>query len=390
MNERYDFDQIIERRGTDSIKWAQFDGDVLPLWVADMDFVSPRPVIRALQKRVEHGVFGYACEPADLRIAIRDRLLRLYQWQVEEEEFMFFPGVVTALNMVCRALGNAGDEVLIQPPIYPPFLSIPANARLCGTLAPLVMTSSGFEIDFEGLEQAITPRTRLFLFCNPHNPTGRIFTKTELERLAEICIRHDLVILSDEIHADFVFPGHRHVPIASLGNEVAERTVTFFAPSKTYNIPGLHCSVAHSSSRKLRDRLKSSGAGLLDLPVNLLGYVAALAAYQEGGIWLEQLLRYLEANRDLVTRSVLERFPGIAMFEPEGTYLAWLDCRQAGIGSDPAKFFLKEARVALSSGGSFGAQGEGFVRLNFGCPRPFLSQALERMGTALARVNRSD
>lgn len=382
---RYNLDHVIERRGTDSLKWNRFKQDIIPLWVADMDFPSPEPVINALRQRVEHGVFGYGTEPAGLRSAIRDRLLRLYNWEVGLDDFLFLPGTVVGLNLACRAVGDTGDGVLIQTPIYPPFLSVPQNAKRRAAIAPLTLTESGYKIDFHASEKAITPRTRLFLLCNPHNPTGRVFTRGELERLAEICITHDLVICSDEIHQDFVYEGHRHTPIAALGTEVAERTITLLSPSKTYNIAGLHFSVALVTNPELRTRVKAAGAGFVDDPVDILSYVAGLAAYSEGDDWLEQVLAYLHSNRNMVMSYVRENLPGVTAFEPEGTYLAWLDCREAGIGDNPAKFFLEEAKVALSKGDLFGEEGKGFARLNFGCSRIMLQEALEQMKNALVR-----
>ncbi|MBI3977056.1 MAG: putative C-S lyase [Chloroflexi bacterium] len=380
---RIDFDRIVERRGTDSIKWSRY-GDALPLWVADMDFPSSERVIEALRRRIDHGVFGYGTEPAELRAVVQERLQRLYNWQVDAEEFLFLPGVVVGFNLVCRSVGEAGDGVIVQTPAYPPFFAAPTNGGRSTQLVPLVRTAGGYEIDFDAFEQAITPRTRVFLFCNPHNPTGRVFSRAELETLAEICIRHDLVICSDEIHQDFIYPGSRHIPIASLGPEVADRTVTLISPSKTYNIAGFHFSIALVKNPALRARLRATGIGLLHYP-GLLDYVAGCTAYKEGGEWLAQVREYLRANRDAVVRFVREHLPGVTAFEPEGTYLAWLDCRGAVADGKPGEFFLKEANVALSEGVTFGKDGEGFVRLNFACSRSILESALNRMREALAR-----
>lgn len=379
---RYDFDRIVERRGTDSMKWNRYGEEVLPLWVADMDFPSPESVIEALRRRVEHGIFGYGTEPAELRAVVQDRLQRLYGWQVGQEEFLYVPGVMVGFNLVARAFGEAGDGVLIQPPVYPPFFAIGRNVGRTMEKAPLVRTERGYEIDFEAFERSITPRTRVFLLCNPHNPVGRVFTRAELEKLAEICLRHDLIICSDEIHQDFVYPGRSHYPMASLDPEVAEHTITLLSPSKSYNIAGFHFAIALASNPELRDRLKAAGAGALPSRPGILDFVAGLAAYRDSSGWLEQVLEYLQANRDFLVRSVGEKLPGITMFEPEGTYLAWLDCRAAGIEGPPGEFFLRESRVALSEGADFGAEGEGFVRLNFGCSRAILEEALDRMRRA--------
>ena len=239
-----------------------------------------------------------------------------------------------------------------------------------------------YEIDFDRFEGAITERTRLFVLCNPHNPVGRVFRRDELEGMAATCLRRDLVICSDEIHCDLVFPGHRHVPIASLAPEIADRTITLMAPSKTFNVPGLKCSVAIVQNEELRKKLKRTKTGLVH-GVNVMGLVAAEAGYRDGGPWLAALLRYLEANRDYLAGYVEANLPGITMSEPEGTYLAWLDCREAGIPGSPHEFFLQKARVAVNDGKVFGRGGEGFVRLNFGCPRAQLTEALEKMKESL-------
>ena len=379
-----DFDQVIDRRCSDCDKWRRYGAGVLPLWVADMDFMSPEPVLRALRERVDHGIFGYGSEPPELRQVVVERLAKLYGWQVAPEALVFVPGVVTGFNIACHAATSPGDGVLVQTPAYPPILCAPANACLTRDEMELARQPDGrYEIDFAAFEQAITGRTRIFILCNPHNPVGRVFRREELERMAEICLRHNLVICSDEIHGDLLFRGSRHVPIASLDPEVAERTITLIAPSKTYNIAGLHCSVAIIQNAELRARFKAAGAGLVP-GINVMGYVAGLAAYRHGQPWLEEMLCYLEANRDWLLRAVGAQLPGVRMGRPEGTYLAWLDCRQAGIPGNPFEFFLHRARVGLSDGQDFGQGGAGFVRLNFGCPRATLAEALDRMQAALA------
>lgn len=383
---RYDFDRVVERRGTDSAKWGRYQGDVLPLWVADMDFPSPEPVIEALRRRVEHGVFGYGVEPPELRGVVQERLQRLYRWQVEAEDLLFLPGVLVGFNLVPAAFGEEGDGVLVQPPVYPPFFAVGPNVGRTIETAPLVYADGRYEIDFDALERSITPRTRVFLLCNPHNPVGRVFTRAELERLAEVCLRHDLIVCSDEIHQDFVYQGHSHVPIASLGPEVAGRTVTLISPSKSFNIAGFHFAIAVAGNPEVRARLKAVAAGLVPGRPGILDFVAGLAAYQHGDPWLRQLLVYLEGNRDLLLAYVRDNLPGVSMPRPEGTYLAWLDCRGMGIEGPPAGFFLREAGVALQDGAEFGAEGEGFVRLNFGCPRAILLEALDRMREALTAV----
>ncbi len=384
----YDFDQQINRRQTESVKWGAYDQDVLPMWVADMDFRSPEPVIRALRERVEHGVFGYPAAPAELRQALVERLQRLYGWQVSPEALFFLPGVVTGFNLACHALASPGEGVLVQTPVYFPILYAPGNAGLTRDEMKLTQQSDGrYVIDFDLFEKTITSKTHLFILCNPHNPVGRVFTRQELERMAEICLRHNIIICSDEIHCDLLFKGSAHVPMASLSPEVADRTVTLIAPSKTFNIAGLECSVAIVTNPELREKLKTGNKGLVSW-VNIFGLAAALAAYRDGQPWLDELLRYLEANRDFLFEYVRRQLPGVALCKPEGTYLAWLDCRALNIQDKPGEFFLREARVAMNDGASFGQGGEGFVRLNFGCPRSLLVEALDKLRGALGKLAR--
>ncbi len=379
-------ERIINRRNSDSLKWNTYDEDVLPLWVADMDFMAPEPVLRALHERVNHGVFGYGKAPAELREIIAARLDQRYGWQVPTEALVFVPGVVPGFNLAARALASPGEGMLVQTPVYPPILRAPAHCALTCQAMELTRRPDGiYEIDFDLFEATITDRTRLFLLCNPHNPVGRVFRPDELERLAEICLRHQLFIVSDEIHCDLVFQGSRHVPIASLAPEIAGRTITLMAPSKTYNIAGLQCAFAIIPNPDLRQKFYHARADLVEWP-NLMGYTAALAAYRDGQDWLDRVLCYLEAHRDWLLQYVAEHLSGIRMGRPEGTFLAWLDCRQAGIPGNPHEFFLQQARVALNDGPTFGRGGEGFVRLNFGCPRAILVEALERMRGALARL----
>ncbi len=383
----YDFDRIIERRNTESNKWHKYPPDVLPLWVADMDFASPEPVIRALRERVEHGVFGYGVEQPEFHQVMRDRFLKRFGWTVEAEAMLLMNGVTPGFNTACRAFAGPGDGVLMMLPVYPPILRLPDNVGMSRDGASLVRGADGrYTIDFDAFERAITPRTRMFLLCNPHNPVGRVFTREELLRMAEICLRHDLIICADEVHGDLIYHGYRHVPIASLDPEIEARTVTLLAPSKTFNLAGLKSSLAVVPNRALREKFIAARADMVQAG-NILGYTAMLAAYRDGQPWLDELLRYLESNRDFLVKYVRSNFPKVEMGVPEGTYLAWLDCRKAGVpGHDPFTFFLEAGRVAFNDGKTFGRGGEGFVRLNFGCPRALLEQGLERMTTALARL----
>ncbi len=381
----YDFDRQIERRRTESSKWHKFPPDVLPLWVADMDFPSPETVTRALRERVEHGVFGYGVEQPEFHEVMCEWLLKRRGWKVEPEALVLLPGVIPGFNVACRAFSAPGDGLLTLLPVYPPILRLPDNVGLTRDAVDLTRGSDGrYEVDGDAFERAITPRTRMFILCNPHNPVGRVFTREELRRMAEICLRRGLVICADEIHGDLVYQGHQHVAMASLHPEVEARTITLLAPSKTYNLAGLRCALAVIPNRALREKFIATRLDLVQ-SANILGYTAMLAAYRDGQPWLDELLRYLEANRDFLVQYVRAHLRGVEVGVPEGTYLAWLDCRQAGLpGHDPYTFFLEKARVGLNDGVTFGRGGAGFVRLNFGCPRSMLTEGLERMRKALA------
>jgi cystathionine beta-lyase len=309
-----------------------------------------------------------------------------YDWQVGANDFLFVPNIVSALYGIARLIGQPGDGILIQTPNYWPFFSGADAARRQTITVPAVAVRDGtglrYEVDFDALEAVITPQTHLFMLGNPHNPVGRVYEQWELERLADICLRHDLTICSDEIHCDLVYEGHRHIPIASLAPEVARRTITFMAPSKTFNVPGLKLGFAISQNpellKGLDDFYHSVGVG-----TGVIGYVAALAAYRDGQPWLEALLDYLRGNRDYAFDFIIRHLPGVVPVLPEATYLMFMDCREMGVEGDPCDFMLAKARVALS--GAFDSQGfAGFSRLNFGCPRATLVEGLERMRTALA------
>jgi len=377
------FDRVIDRRNSDSIKWNLYDSDVLPMWVADMDYSAPPSVIQALQNRVEHGVFGYAGDPSELRKVIVKRFADKYQWTIMPDDIVFTPGVVVGFNIAAHSVAQPDGEIVIQPPVYPPFFKTGSCAGLKTVENPLVQDETGrYRIDFENLEQKVTDNTRLFLLCNPQNPVGRVFQKTELERMAEICLRKDVLICSDEIHGDLVFQGNQHVPLGSLNPDIAKRTITLMAPSKTFNIAGLDCSFAVIPDKDVRERYIKAMKGITG-NTNMLGITAALAAYQGGNPWLEDLMIYLQENRDILKKTLDREMPEIRMVSPEGTYLAWLDCRHAGIKENPYDFFLKKARIAFNNGDAFGTGGKGFVRMNFGCTRSTLNEALERMKYAL-------
>jgi len=381
----FDFDRVIDRRSTDSNKWRKFPADVLPLWVADMDFPSPPAVVRALHARVEHGFFGYLTEHNDLPEVVAERVAKRYGWRINPEAVVTLPGVIAGFNQALRALTSPGDGMLIQTPVYPPILRSAGNHGLRRDEHPLTRGADGrYTVDLDAFAAALRETTRVFLLCNPHNPVGRLYGRAELEGMAAACLRRDTVIVADEIHCDLLLDGRQHAPVASLAPEIEQRTITLMAPSKTFNLPGLRCAVAIIPNAALRERFLAA-AGDLVPKFNVLGCTAAVAAYREGDAWLEALLGYLKANRDFLVQQVRATLPGVAVAPAEATYLAWLDCRgSARAGRDPYTFFLERARVALNDGVTFGPGGAGFVRMNFGCPRALLAQGLERMRAALA------
>ena len=382
----FDFNTLPNRRANESVKWNKYNEDVLPMWVADMDFKTPDPVIEALKARVDHGVFCYPKFPKNLEESVIEWLDRRHGWQVTSEDLVFIPGVVTGFNLAAHAVTRPGDGFLVQTPTYGPFFGVEKNVNLVQHEMELTQCKNGqYKVDLDAFEAALTGRTRIFMFCNPQNPTGRVFRKDELESMADICLKNEIIICSDEIHSDLIFSGNKHIPIASLDPEIAAKTITLIAPSKTFNIAGLKASVAIITDEALRKQFCDARQGLAGR-VNLLGMVAMEAAYARGGAWLDALLEYLEANRDYLFNFVAQDLPGVKMAKPEGTYLAWLDCRDAGINGKPDEFFLENAKVAENDGSWFGKGGQGFVRLNFGCPRSILEEGLTRMKKAISRL----
>jgi len=380
----FDFDTVHDRRGTDSLKWSRYkDRDVIPMWVADMDFRSPEAVVEALHGRVEQGIFGYASPPPELVQVVVARMREKYRWEIEPSWLVWLPGVVPALNVVCQAYGGQGDEVVTFTPVYPPFLTAPPRCGKTLRTVPLRREGNLYTFDAERLERAISSRTRILLLCNPHNPVGRRYAREEIERIAQICVAHDMVICSDEIHCDLILDGGPHVPTATLGPEVAARTITLMAPSKTFNIPGLNCAFAIIENPALRTKFKRASEGLVP-GTNVLGYTACLAAYRDGEPWRSALIGYLRDNKEIVRRFINEEVAPLAMDDVQATYLAWIDTRALGLPK-PARFF-EQSGVALFDGRAF--QGEGFVRLNFACPRSILTEALQRLQRAVGSIGK--
>jgi cystathionine beta-lyase len=390
---RFDFSHIPDRRKTNSFKWTSYAEDVLPLWVADMDFTAPPAILAALQRIIDHGILGYEFATPRLKATVAARMERLYGWQVDPDWIIPTPGVVTGFNLAAWVTCNPGDGILTQPPVYHPFFDVQKNIGLVQQNALLAPTTRDhilrYEFDFDGLKSAFNSnnaRTRLFLLCNPHNPSGRVFTRDELLGIAGLCLGNDTVICSDEIHSELILDDVKHIPIATLSPEIAQRTITLIAPSKTFNVAGLFTAFAIIPDPDLRERYQKQSERLT-FHINALGLVAAETAYSGAcDEWLADLLRYLKANRDFVTDYVRENFPGVRTTIPEATYLSYLDFRapleRGLISGSPFEFFLEKGKVALNDGTVFRG-GEGFLRLNFGCPRATLIEGLERMKQAL-------
>lgn len=372
----FDFDRVIDRSGGDSVKWNRYAGhDVLPMWVADMDFAAPPAVIDALQRRIANGVFGYAEAWPGLTGAVCDHLDNEYDWKIDGDWLVWLPGLVTGLNVACRTVAGG---VFTATPIYPSFLSAPRFSGCPLVTAPLVQDDGRWRFDWAAAEAAMTPATKLFLLCHPHNPVGRAWAAAELEEVAAFCRRHDLIVCSDEIHCDLILDaGRRHVPLARLGDGIAGRSITLMAPSKTFNIPGLGCAFAVIPDLGLRRQFTRTMAGIVP-HVNVLGLVAGEAALRDGGAWRAALLAVLRRNRDRVEAAVAA-LPPLAMGHVEATYLAWIDMRGLGL-SHPAAHFEAHG-LGLSDGADFGAPG--WLRLNFGCPLPTLERALQRLAAGV-------
>jgi len=379
----FDFDTPIDRARSDSQKWQKYAGkDILPLWVADMDFAAPPAVVDALHARVAHGVLGYAKPLPALAEATVAYCARRYGWPVDPSWLVWLPGLVTGLNVAARALGEEGDEILCATPVYPPFMSSPTNQRRRTVAVPMIKNGARWEMDFAALERAITPRSRAFFLCSPHNPVGRAFTRAELAQLADFCVRHHLVLVSDEIHCDLVLDDIAHVPTATLSPEIAARSITLMAPSKTYNVPGLGCSLAIIPDAALRTAFTRAANGIVP-DANVLGLVACEAAFRQGEPWRQELLAYLRGNRDLIEQTVASgQWPGVTMTHIEATYLAWLDISALRLPN--AHAFFEQHGLGFSDGAPFGAAPNTHVRLNFGCTRATLREALARLSRACA------
>jgi len=367
---------------------------VLPMWVADMDFAAPEPILSALRKSLDHGVLGYEFPRPELMENVARRMQRLYDWDVKAEEVVPVPGLVTGFNIAARIVTQPGDGILVQPPVYFPFMKVQKNTGTVMQLAELEKKSHGrtlhYEINWDVFDNALHSEdapTRMFLFCNPHNPTGTIYSQADLTRLTQTCQRENIIICSDEIHSELLLNGQKHIPIATLSPDAAQRTITLVAASKTFNVAGLFVGFAIIQNEELRKKFKAE-LEKLTFHTNSLGHIASEVAFS--GVcdsWLEEVLAYLKENRDFAVEYIRKYLPDINTTVPDATFLAWLDCNPAiaagKISGSPHRFFLEKAKVALNEGATFGLGGEGFIRLNFACPRETLTEGLERMRAAL-------
>lgn len=387
-----DFDRLTDRRGTDCLKYdfaaeRGYPAEVLPFWVADMDFPAPEPVVKALEQRVRHGIFGYTDIKEDYREILARWFQRRHGWQIEGEWFSITPGVVFGICTAIRAFTQPGEGVLICPPVYYPFAaSIKANGRKL-VESPLVEKDGRYEIDFQDFERKIVKGgVKLFVLCSPHNPVGRVWSRQELEQVAAICQKHQVLVVADEIHQDFVRPGHRHTVFASLGAEVADVTITCTSPSKTFNLAGLQISHIFISNESLRRRFRHELEAVGYGEPNAMAEVAAKAAYSQGEPWLTELLAYLEENLRRTRAFLAEQLPQVQLIEPEGTYLLWLDCRGTGLSPEEQdEAIVQRGRIWLDEGRIFGAGGEGFQRINMACPWAILEEGLKRLAFALKK-----
>lgn len=370
------------RRGS---KWLMYGPECLAAWVADMDFTVAEPVHRAIARFVEQKDYGYAPLATDTSLAdaFAERMERSFGWAPDPAGVQPVAELIQALFSISLAFSEPGDGIVLQTPIYPPFLMTIAETGRRMVDNRLLDDGSRYVMDLEGLRRVVDERTKIVFFCNPHNPTGRVFERAELEALAQLAVERDLVVVSDEIHADLIYPGSRHIALATLGPEIAARTITITSATKGFNIPGLRCALLHFGSLELRQRFHQRIPERLLGRVNPIGIAATVAAWREGQPWLEAVMARLRANRERVTRFVAEELPAIQAYPPEGTYLAWFDCRALDLPSRPFSFFLEQARVGLNDGAEFGPGYDHCVRLNFATSATILDQVLERMATAV-------
>lgn len=387
---KYNFDRYIERKHTASMKWGLTKNlfgsdDVLPMWVADMDFEAPPEVIEAIRKRAEHGIFGYSYVPSSAGETFKDWLEKRHGWKIDTSWILYTPGVVPAISMAIQALTEPGDKVLVQPPVYTPFFNMIKNNDRVVVHSPLIIKGNRFHIDMEDFEAKLKTGVKLFLLCNPHNPGGRVWTKEELRTMAELCLKYEVIIVSDEIHSDLIYKPHKHVPIASLDERIGDQTVTFMAPSKTFNLAGLQASTVIIKNERMRRAFQTVQTRLGITSLNLFAAIGLENAYLYGEEWLEELLDYLYENI-MISKDFIEReIPGISVMIPDATYLIWLDCRKLGLSDREIwNALTKKGKLGLEPGPKYGPGGEGFLRMNIGCSRKVLMEGLYRLRKAFS------
>lgn len=389
MKVKYDFDQIIDRRNTNSVKIDALKevfgaDDLIPLWVADMEFLSPPEITDALKKRVEHGIFGYYTPDDAYFKSIINWLKNRHSWTVDNEDVIFVPGVVKGFAFAIDAFTNVGDKIIIQPPVYPPFKSISEGLNRNIVNNPLIYENGQYSMDFDNLRKVAKTGCKMLILCNPQNPSGRIWSKEELRELAEICFDNKILVVSDEIHSDLVLPGNKHIPFATASKKAAQNNITLMAPSKTFNIAGIVSSFAVVENEEIRKKYfdylnaRQLGEG------TIFGYLAAQYAYEYGEEWLNQALEYIQENIDFVDDYLQKNIPQIKVVKPDASFLIWLDCSELNLSQpDLEKLFIQKAKLALNSGTMFGKEGKGFMRLNVGCPRITLEKALDNLKKAV-------
>lgn len=382
---KHNFDEIVNRRNTDSKKYAPdfFDQSVLPMWIADTDFRCPQPVVDAICKRAEHGVFGYPYDQADFADAVCHWMKTRFAYEIQPQAVMYCPGVIPGVICAVRAFSNPGDKVVVQTPCYPPFRALVANNGRTMVENRLVLKDGKYEIDFELLEKQLSDeRARVFILCNPHNPTGRVFTRQELEKIVDLCAANNVFIVCDEIHSDLTYAEHRHLPIGTLSQKARDWSVSFVNPSKTFNTAGFRTAAMISPNLEWRNRVYQELVNGKLMGRTLFGPLALVTAYNECAYYADELMEYLQGNLDLL-RDRLKALKGIDLIEPEATYLIWLDCRGLGLPhAEVKKFFEEDAKLGLNDGESFGCEGSGFMRLNIACPRSVLEEAIGRIEQA--------
>ena len=394
---KYDFDRVVDRKGTASVKWDTVSSlfgeeDILPMWVADMDFPSAKPVTDAIIERAGHQVFGYTLPEKSVIGAIVDRVQQKYGWGINPEWIVFTPGVIPSIHAAVRAFTHPGDDIIIQSPVYYPFWSALHDCGCQVANNQLKLLDGHYEIDYNdliskfALKDGMSPtasRARMMILCSPHNPVGRVWTRDELVHMGEIVIERGALMLSDEIHCELLFKGAKHTPFSSISREFEQHSMVCMAPSKTFNLAGLNASIIIIPNEELRLRFNAARHGIVTR-VNLFGLTAMEAAYRYGDEWLGQLLEYLQGNLDYLMAYFEQKIPKIEVIKPEGTYLVWLDCRKLGLGDAELRSFMrKKARVGLDDGYLFGPAGAGFQRINIACPRSILTEALEKIENAV-------